>query len=76
MDIRSKYRSGEDRGVIFAEHDRGTCQRAFAYFGNLPQPNHPSVMSGKASSGRTSCVFLMMDEYHKWHIALSVVGEN
>lgn len=28
MDRRSKHLSSEDRGVIRAEHDRGTSQRA------------------------------------------------
>ena len=27
MDIRSKHLSSEDRGVIFAEHNRGSSQR-------------------------------------------------
>jgi hypothetical protein len=31
MDIRSKHLSSEDRGVIFAEHNRGSSQRSTSY---------------------------------------------
>ncbi|NQW13142.1 MAG: helix-turn-helix domain-containing protein, partial [Rhodobacter sp.] len=36
MDIRSKHLSSEERGVILAEHNRGSSQRLIGQLLHLP----------------------------------------